>query len=94
MKRLKSLLFLALAIVMCAMLCVVAFANDGGESFSIDYSSIFSEDMFIPLLEGIMSNVRVLLPIGLGLFAVFLAPRLILIILDKFFSISFMAGSF
>lgn len=90
----KAMLAVILVGVMIPMIMVVAFADDGGASSVIDYSSIFSEDMFAPLLEGITSNVGVILPIGLGLFAVFLAPRLILIILDKFFGISFMAGSF
>ena len=36
-----------------------------------------TEEMLTPLVEGVVANVGVILPIGLGLFAIFLGTRII-----------------
>ena len=78
----KILLAPALVGAMAAGSPVVAFASEGGggglPSFSI------TEEMLSPLVEGVMSNIQVILPIGLGLFAVFLGIRIIPGLISRF----------
>lgn len=87
LKMSKAMLAVMMVGIMIPMAMVVAFADDGGASSIIDFSSIFNEDLFSPFLEGITSNVGVILPVCLVLFAVFLGPRLIVYILWYVFGI-------
>lgn len=80
----KSMLAVMLVCIMILMTMVVAFADDGGASSVIDFSSIFNENIFEPLVEGITSNLWVLLPVSLGLFAIFLGVRIIPYLLNRF----------
>ena len=43
-----------------------------------------TEDMLKPLVEGVVANVGVILPIGLGLFAIFLGIRIIPGLISRF----------
>ena len=43
-----------------------------------------TEEMLKPLVEGVVANVGVILPIGLGLFAIFLGIRIIPGLISRF----------
>ena len=43
-----------------------------------------TEEMLTPLVEGVVANIGVVLPIGLGLFAIFLGIRLIPKLISRF----------
>ena len=46
-----------------------------------------TEEMLTPLVEGVVANVGVILPIGLGLFAIFLGIRIIPGLISRFIRI-------
>ena len=79
----KALLFPALAGAMTAGSTVVAFAAATGGGGGLPYVSITTE-MLTPLVEGVMANIQVILPVGLGLFAIFLGIRLIPGLITRF----------
>lgn len=84
MKSLKAFLFPVLVGAMSAASSVVAFAADAGGSGSSLPSIAITTDMLTPLVEGVMSNVQVILPVGLGLFAIFLGIRIIPGVISRF----------
>lgn len=84
MKSLKAFLFPVLVGAMSAASSVVAFAADTGGSGSSLPSIAITTDMLTPLVEGVMSNVQVILPVGLGLFAIFLGIRIIPGLVSRF----------
>lgn len=84
MKSLKAFLFPVLVGAMSAASSVVAFAADTGGSGSSLPSIAITTDMLTPLVEGVMSNVQVILPVGLGLFAIFLGIRIIPGVVSRF----------
>lgn len=84
MKSLKAFLFPVLVGAMSAASSVVAFAADTGGSGSSLPSIAITTDMLTPLVEGVMSNVQVILPVGLGLFAIFLGIRIIPGLISRF----------
>ena len=43
-----------------------------------------TEEMLKPLVEGVVANISVILPIGLGLFAIFLGIRIIPGLISRF----------
>ena len=43
-----------------------------------------TEEMLTPLVEGVVANISVILPIGLGLFAIFLGIRIIPGLISRF----------
>lgn len=47
-------------------------------------SAVITEDMLKPLVEGVSANVAVVLPVGLGLFSIFLGIGLIPKLVKKF----------
>ena len=81
----KALLFPALAGAMTAGSTVVAFATgaDTGAAGGLPSFSITTE-MLTPLVEGVMANIQVILPVGLGLFAIFLGIRIIPGLVSRF----------
>lgn len=79
----KALLFPALAGAMTAGSTVVAFATEAGGSGGLPSFSITTE-MLTPLVEGVMANIQVILPIGLGLFAIFLGIRILPGLVSRF----------
>lgn len=85
LKASKVFLMPALASVMAAGSPVVAFASEtgGGGGGSLPSFAI-TEEMLSPLIDGVMANIQVILPIGLGLFAVFLGIRIIPGLISRF----------
>lgn len=61
-----------------------AFAADSSGGGSGLPSIAITEDMLRPLVDGVIANVSVILPIGLGLFAVFLGIRIIPALISRF----------
>lgn len=86
LKAKKALLFPMVSGVVAAGSSVVAFASEsggGGAAGSLPNLAI-TTDMLSPLVEGVMSNVQVILPVGLGLFAIFLGIRIIPGLVSRF----------
>ena len=44
-----------------------------------------TEEMLTPLVEGVVANISVILPIGLGLFSIFLGIRIIPAVISRLF---------
>jgi len=84
-KSQKLILFPALAAVMSAGSAVVAFAAEGNAGGADALPSIaITTEMLTPLVEGVVANVQVILPVGLGLFAIFLGIRIIPGLISRF----------
>lgn len=84
MKVSKAFVSSGIAALVPVATSVVAFAEEQGASGS-DLSGIaITTEMLNPLVEGVMSNVQVILPVGLGLFAIFLGIRIIPGLITKF----------
>ena len=80
----KALAVPALAGVMAAGSSVVAFAS-GSSNPSLDLPQInITTEMLTPLVEGIVSNVNVVLPVGLGIMGLMLGIRIIPSLLRRF----------
>ena len=80
----KALAVPALAGVMAAGSSVVAFAS-GSSNPSLDLLQInITTQMLTPLVEGIVSNVNVVLPVGLGIMGLMLGIRIIPSLLRRF----------
>ncbi len=80
----KALAVPALAGVMAAGSSVVAFAS-GSSNPSLDLPQInITTQMLTPLVEGIVSNVNVVLPVGLGIMGLMLGIRIIPSLLRRF----------
>ena len=80
----KALAVPALAGVMAAGSSVVAFAS-GSSNPSLDLPQInITTQMLTPLVEGIVSNVIVVLPVGLGIMGLMLGIRIIPSLLRRF----------
>lgn len=85
LKAKKTVLAGAVAGAMIPLSTVVAFAEEAGTSGSSGLSGIaITTEMLNPLVEGVMANVQVILPVGLGLFAIFLGIRIIPGLITKF----------
>lgn len=83
MAKKRTMAFM-LAMSVIVLTTVVAFAAESGASGS-DLSGIaITTEMLNPLVEGVMSNVQVILPVGLGLFAIFLGIRIIPGLITRF----------
>lgn len=83
-KEKKALVAGAVAGAMVPMSTVVAFAEEAGGGASSLPSIAITTEMLTPLVEGVMANVQVILPVGLGLFAIFLGIRIIPGLITKF----------
>lgn len=80
----KALAVPALAGVMAAGSSVVAFAS-GSSNPSLDLPQInITTQMLAPLVEGIVSNVNVVLPVGLGIMGLMLGIRIVPSLLRRF----------
>ena len=85
MKKLKMCLSAALVGAVPVAPSVVAFAAETGGGTTTTLPSIaITTEMLTPLVEGVMSNVQVILPVGLGLFAIFLGIRIIPGLISRF----------
>lgn len=83
--KVKLLVAPALAAATVGSSAVVAFASEaGGGSGGSLPSFAITEAMLSPLVEGVMANIQVILPVGLGLFAVFLGIRIIPGLISRF----------
>ncbi len=78
----KMLAVPALATAVTAATSVVAFAEETGTSTLP--SVAITTDMLTPLVEGVVANIGVILPVGLGLFAIFLGIRIIPGLISRF----------
>ncbi len=75
--NLKLLAVPGVAVAMAAGTVITAFAEvPAGGGSTLPTISI-TTDMLTPLVEGVVANVGVILPVGLGLFAIFLVIRII-----------------
>ena len=80
----KALAVPALAGVMAAGSSVVAFAS-GSSNPSLDLLQInITTQMLTPLVEGIVANVNVILPVGLGIMGMMLGIRLVPKLIRRF----------
>lgn len=61
---------------------VMAFASESGGS-SLPTIAI-TTDMLTPLVEGVVANIGVILPVGLGMYAIFLGIRIIPGLISRF----------
>lgn len=85
LKAKKMVLAGTVAGAMVPLSTVVAFAEEPGSSGAATLPSIaITTEMLNPLVEGVMANVQVILPVGLGLFAIFLGIRIIPGLITKF----------
>ena len=84
LKAKKALLFPMVSGVFAAGSSVVAFASESGGGAGNLPNMAITTDMLSPLVEGVMSNVQVILPVGLGLFAIFLGIRIIPGLVSRF----------
>ena len=81
----KALLFPALAGVVAAGLSVVAFAAETGTDAALELPKInITTQMLQPLVEGIVANVNVVLPVGLGIMGLMLGIRIIPSLIRRF----------
>ncbi|MCI8349804.1 MAG: hypothetical protein HFJ86_01410 [Oscillospiraceae bacterium] len=87
-EKLKTKLFLvpALGGIMTVGSSLVALAAEtGGSGSSTDIPSIsITTDMLTPLVEGVVSNIQVILPVGIGLMALMLGIKVIPRLIKRF----------
>lgn len=79
----KLLTSSALAVTAVAATSVSAFAAEGDPLPTIAITT----DMLKPLVDGVISNVGVILPVGIGLFAILLGIRLIPSVVSRFLKV-------
>lgn len=66
-------------------MCATMLATTGITAFAQSPPTFaLTEDMFKPLTEGIVANIGVVLPIGLGIFAIFIGIRCIPGLISRF----------
>lgn len=66
-------------------MCATMLATTGITAFAQSPPTFaLTEDMFKPLTDGITSNLAVVLPIGLGIFAIFIGIAIIPRVISKF----------
>ena len=81
----KALLFPALASVTAAGSSVVAFAAGSSRSPALELPKInITTEMLQPLVEGIVANVNVVLPVGLGIMGLMIGIRIIPALIRRF----------
>lgn len=81
----KALLFPALASVTAAGSSVVAFAAGSSGSPALELPKInITTEMLQPLVEGIVANVNVVLPVGLGIMSLMIGIRIIPALIRRF----------
>jgi len=80
----KVLLFPALAGVVAASSSIVAFAAEAGEAELTLPKINITTQMLQPLVEGVVANVNVVLPVGLGIMGLMLGIRIIPSLIRRF----------
>lgn len=80
----KMLAAPALAAGVAAVSSVTAFAETGSEAGSGLPNLAITTDMLTPLVEGVTANIGVILPVGIGIFAIFLGIRILPKLISKF----------
>lgn len=86
-EKLKTKLFLVpvLGGVMTVGSSLVALASQtGGDTASTLPTISISTDMLTPLVEGVVSNIQVVLPVGLGLMGLMLGIKVIPRLISRF----------
>lgn len=82
--NLKFISLPALATLAALSSTVTAFAADE-TSTSYTFPTVnITTDMLNPLVQGIVDNISAILPVGLGIFAVFLGIRIIPSLISRF----------
>lgn len=79
----KALLFPTLAGLMAGASSVMAFASGSTPDLELPKINITTE-MLSPLVEGIVANVNVILPVGLGIMGLMLGIRIIPALIRRF----------
>lgn len=79
----KMLAFPAVGTAAALGTSAVAFASETGGASSLPSVAI-TEDMLSPLVEGVVANIGVILPIGLGLFGIMIGVRIIPSLINRF----------
>ncbi|RPF41875.1 hypothetical protein EDD70_3001 [Hydrogenoanaerobacterium saccharovorans] len=82
-KHKKAVLMGAPAVLTPALAIVPAFAAEGTPMPTLTITT----DMLRPLVDGVIANINVILPVGLGIMAIMLGIKLIPQILSKFMHI-------
>ncbi len=81
----KSKAMLAAPAVVGAATTVTAFAAETGDAGGSTLPTLsLTTDMLTPLVEGVIANLGVVLPVGLGLYSVFLGIRIIPNLINRF----------
>lgn len=62
---------------------IMQLSGGGGGGDSLPTIAI-TQDMLKPLVQGVVDNIAVVLPMGLGLFAIFLGIRIIPSLVSRF----------
>lgn len=81
--NLKIMAAPAVGAAIAASSAVTAFAADETTGTTFPTVSITNE-MLAPLVQGVVDNISAILPVGLGLFAIFLGIRIIPGLLSRF----------
>lgn len=64
-----------------ALTCVTAFAADTSTPLP---TIAITTDMLLPLVEGVIANIGVILPVGIGLFSIFLGIKIVPGLISRF----------
>ena len=82
--NLKLMAAPAAGAVVAASSAVTAFAADETGTATTFPTVSITNEMLAPLVQGVVDNISAILPVGLGLFAVFLGIRIIPGLLSRF----------
>lgn len=84
--KVKGKCMLAVGAVSAAVMStgVMAFASESSGGGSNLPSIAITQDMLVPMVEGVMANVTAILPVGISLFAMFLGIRILPKMISKF----------
>ena len=81
----RALTLSATGAAMAVGSAATAFASEQGGSGSTTLPTVaITTDMLTPLVEGVVANIGVILPVGLGLFAIMLGIRIIPGLISRF----------
>lgn len=76
----------AIPAIMCASLAVTtgvtAFAEE--TAGAVDTDLAVTPEMLQPILDGVKANVKVILPVAIGIFVILFGPQLAMKIIKKF----------
>lgn len=81
----KMLAFPAVGTAVALGTSAVAFAAEDGTGTTSNLPNLaITTDMLTPLVEGVTANIAVILPVGIGIFAIFLGIRILPKLISKF----------